>query len=121
MVFEKLKSAQAAVVTEQPQRCYEIQRQPCGRKFLDDLILVLLEDRQNQDRADHRQPGNNRENVVCEHVTPLIRVRSPRVSKGYVRQSCPPLRSLPTLKALNEIKRDGYQQSDYHDQCVVRR
>src|SRR5690349_11125651 len=71
MVFEELKAAEDAVILEQPQRRDEIKDQPAGRKLPDDVVLLFLEQSENQESAERRQPNNDREKVVCNHVSPL--------------------------------------------------
>ncbi|PYS57638.1 MAG: hypothetical protein DMF76_21675 [Acidobacteria bacterium] len=70
MVFEKLKTADAAVIPKQPERNDKVESQPGGREFLNQIALFFPEKSQDQDRAEYRQPGDDRENVVCEHVSP---------------------------------------------------
>src|SRR5207302_5989004 len=112
----------AAVITEQPQRDDEIQRQPRGGEFLDDLILLFFEEAENQNRAHRRQPGDDREKVVCEHVSPRTSFRSPTVREGYLSWKLPLLtRGLLTLKDLDKINRHGDEQSYDHHQRVIRR
>src|SRR5204863_9057913 len=73
MVFEELKTAAGctAIIAEQPQRNDKVQHEPASRELLDESTLVLFETKQDQNRADRRQPGNDRENIVCKHVSPL--------------------------------------------------
>src|SRR5437588_2452207 len=75
MVFEELHAADTAVITKQPQRDDEVEHEPRRRELLDRLVLFLAEQRQNQNRANHGQPGDDREKVICEHVSPLIFLR----------------------------------------------
>jgi hypothetical protein len=51
MVFEELKPPRRGH-TEQPQRDDEVQHQPAGRELLDEVILILFEEPQDQNRAD---------------------------------------------------------------------
>ena len=59
MVFEKLHSADAAVVTKQPQRRDKVEHQPASGELLDDIVLLFAEQSEDQNRTDRRQPGNN--------------------------------------------------------------
>ena len=59
MVFQKLHTAHRAVVGQQKQGGDKCESKPGGRKFLDRIRLILLEERQNDDRAHGRQPGDD--------------------------------------------------------------
>jgi hypothetical protein len=64
VIFEELHAADAAVVLQQPEREDEIEHEPAGGKFFDQARLIFLHDRQNENGADRRQPGDERKNVI---------------------------------------------------------
>src|SRR5258708_34041858 len=70
MISKNCAPADPTIGTKQPQRCDKVEYQPTSRELLDDIVLPFLEQSEDQNRANRRQPGDNGENVISEHVNP---------------------------------------------------
>src|SRR4029079_18989428 len=78
-VLEKLHPAHRAVVFQQHQRKDEVERNPRGSESLDQARLIFLHEREDENRADRRQPRDERKYVVVHVVCSyMIAANTPR-------------------------------------------
>ena len=64
VILQKLHAADRRGRSQQTSETTKCEAKPCGGKFLDQTRLVFLEEGENDDRAERRQPGDDGENVV---------------------------------------------------------
>src|SRR2546421_13064146 len=95
MVFEKLHAARRAVVPHKTERRDEREAEPSGRKFLDRACLILSKQREQDDRADGRQPRDDRKQLWDVHCVLTIKCTqklatkklAARLTKGLANRS----------------------------------
>src|SRR5205085_12343986 len=66
-IFEELEASRAAVVSEERERDYEVEREPGGRELLNRAALPLVEEEEDGERAERRKPSDNREQIRNFH------------------------------------------------------
>ena len=76
MIFEELHATGFAVVTQQPERSDKVESKPRSRELLNQTRLVLFQSSENENRAQRRQPGDNRENIVSDKISHVVLWRS---------------------------------------------
>src|SRR5207237_1420974 len=75
-VFEELEAARAAVVSDERERDYEVEREPRGCELLNRAALPLVEEEEDDERADSRKPGDYREQIGDFHNSSQAAIRT---------------------------------------------